>query len=343
MIGLINENGTQRRGNSYQERNLPVNKHLYPLESFKFGNCTKYQDSIKCFTSFSHLNPFFRKFEFDIEGLEIHLFHNPNWMPMELFSEVDFTLHSPNELPEASHEHFVTISLEKLYEISYKQIKTELLGDGYNTNCYNYDLDYKHANFNMRSDCIADCYVKKVRKHCKHSDLAQNDQLFRKDFLKLNRNLKINPGDCKLGVKANVDCKNQCRPDCKYSYYLIEKWERRRFPGENILINLRHSRIPDIIIKYLPQLSFISFVCNFGGLIGMWLGLPFLAILNRSLLFFNELLFNRDTYLDNIWKKNTTNVEIDERVNVTFNLSRSTRRNKGRFHDKYQSIKEKLF
>ena len=36
--------------------------------------------------------------------------------------------------------------------------------------------------------------------------------------------------------------------------------------------------MPDIIIKYLPQTTFLSLVCNFGGLLGMWLGLSVLNI-----------------------------------------------------------------
>jgi hypothetical protein len=105
--------------------------------------------------------------------------------------------------------------------MTYYQVQTELLGDGYDTNCFNYDLDYKYANFNMRSDCITDCFVEKVRKHCKHSDMAPNDLLFREEYLAIKRNLKINPGGgCSLGMKAMVECKNHCRPDCKFKYYL---------------------------------------------------------------------------------------------------------------------------
>ena len=38
--------------------------------------------------------------------------------------------------------------------------------------------------------------------------------------------------------------------------------------------------MPDFIIRYIPELTFISFVCNFGGLLGMWLGVSFLSIIN---------------------------------------------------------------
>ena len=41
---------------------------------------------------------------------------------------------------------------------------------------------------------------------------------------------------------------------------------------------IKHSKIPDVLITHLPEITFNAFVCNFGGLLGLWLGLSVFAI-----------------------------------------------------------------
>ena len=36
-------------------------------------------------------------------------------------------------------------------------------------------------------------------------------------------------------------------------------------------INIEHNRLPDIIVSYYPEITFIGFISNFGGLLGLWL------------------------------------------------------------------------
>ena len=36
--------------------------------------------------------------------------------------------------------------------------------------------------------------------------------------------------------------------------------------------------MPDIFIRSVPEITFIQFVCSFGGLMGMWLGISILVI-----------------------------------------------------------------
>ncbi len=43
-------------------------------------------------------------------------------------------------------------------------------------------------------------------------------------------------------------------------------------------IFVTHSRLPDQRIDHLPEMTFVSYIANFGGLAGMWLGLSALAI-----------------------------------------------------------------
>ena len=39
-----------------------------------------------------------------------------------------------------------------------------------------------------------------------------------------------------------------------------------------------HNSMPDITIRYIPEMPLLTFICNFGGILGMWLGLSFYTI-----------------------------------------------------------------
>ena len=56
------------------------------------------------------------------------------------------------------------------------------------------------------------------------------------------------------------------------------------------ILKLKPSRLPTVQINYLPKITFISFVCNFGGLLGMWLGMSFLTVLNEVVNAFDKFI-----------------------------------------------------
>ena len=47
-------------------------------------------------------------------------------------------------------------------------------------------------------------------------------------------------------------------------------------------IQIRHNGLPDVDLKHLPETTFIEFIFNFGGLLGMLLGL--------SMVSFNDII-----------------------------------------------------
>ncbi len=49
----------------------------------------------------------------------------------------------------------------------------------------------------------------------------------------------------------------------------------------NQATSIKHNKIPDILITHLPEITFNAFVCNFGGLLGLWLGLSVFAIFSE--------------------------------------------------------------
>ena len=73
----------------------------------------------------------------------------------------------------------------------------------------------------------------------------------------------------------------KCLSECDFKYYLRD--EPRTFSKDNDVwkefsaITLKHNQMPDLVIRHLPELTLMSLVCNFGGLLGMWLGFSILT------------------------------------------------------------------
>ena len=245
-----------------------------PIESIS----TRYWDDReieKCFTFHSYLQPIWRETKFKLEDM---MFFINYWLPQQIVPEIKISMHSPNTLPLL--RDFLVIPTHIPSTVQFSQIKTELLGSDYDTNCQEYNLDYKYANFNMRSDCITDCFQKR-KQNCGRRGLANTGDLFRVEFLKQNRNLKFEDfcDDFQVYIRIKSSCLELCRPDCNFDYYSYERKDSTfKSKNEGIEFYLAHSHLPDVILKYSPQVSFISFWCSFGGLLGMWLGLSILTI-----------------------------------------------------------------
>ena len=55
--------------------------------------------------------------------------------------------------------------------------------------------------------------------------------------------------------------------------------DRKDATNATLIYLSKNMAMPDITIKHIPDISFISIICNFGGLLGMWLGLSFIKVL----------------------------------------------------------------
>ena len=56
------------------------------------------------------------------------------------------------------------------------------------------------------------------------------------------------------------------------------------------VITIQHNRLPDLFISYVPETTFITFIGNFGGLLGMWLGISVITIFHDVFNLFKNLL-----------------------------------------------------
>ena len=75
-------------------------------------------------------------------------------------------------------------------------------------------------------------------------------------------------------------CSTKCKPDCNTKQYLteIKVLDINKPWVQSARVNFQHNSIPDIIVRHTLEMSLMSFVCNFGGLLGMWLGFSVLSI-----------------------------------------------------------------
>ena len=84
-------------------------------------------------------------------------------------------------------------------------------------------------------------------------------------------------------------CDNKCPKACEEWNYLFELKEKKLLPTSpwdmTSIVNIKRNQILDHFVEHLPEMSFIEFICGFGGLLGMWLGLSALAILHFILQF----------------------------------------------------------
>ena len=103
----------------------------------------------KCFTVFIHLQQKWRNFKINLKSIDLFvrnaILHIEN-------NAYHLAIHSPNSLPNFYINEFIKIEHGTINTISYSEVQTKLLGSDFDTNCFDYDLDHKFANYNMRSD-----------------------------------------------------------------------------------------------------------------------------------------------------------------------------------------------
>ena len=113
-------------------------------------------------------------------------------------------------------------------------MNTELLGEGFETNCYEYDLGYKFANYNMRSDCITTCVRSLFNELNNFENCRYTNTPLRFELLEQEQNITFK---CDLepiigGFYQNIfnifpeleqRCNKICRMDCNFRYYVLEQ------------------------------------------------------------------------------------------------------------------------
>ena len=309
-----------------------------PIESTRISKGARDYSMYRCFTYFNWLKPIWRKYRRPFEVILIGINYDIKHFPKRILNQVYFMIHSPNQLPEFTENNCELLALGKGYVITYSQLRTQLLDSNYDTNCYQYDLDYAHGNFNMRSDCLTWCIQNHVNKKCKTQAFVPSMNLLRDETLYQTQIKTI--GHCFIeqndeNAQLRSSCLATCKKDCEYRSYDVKTkmiWPLRIDNPNRLEIYIGQNNMPDILIISIPEITFISFVCNFGGLIGMWLGISILVIFDDvckaiSLLIskrnvFNQFIFSLPIFRQfkmKITKNNVKNINVHMHVNIQQN------------------------
>ena len=123
-----------------------------------------------------------------------------------------------------------------------------------------------------------------------------------------------------------------CKLECNFKYYPIEI-ERSDLYGDN-MIRIQHSEFPDIFIMHIPILNLIDFICQFGGLLGMWLGLSLFGIFDNIFKIITKIDYKRNI----ITFKNMIKRLINIKTHIKFNLTFSNRFARYRFKKRLDTV-----
>ena len=288
----------------YQGDNSLINRNSDGILEEPLESILTYPGYIaKCFTFHSFLQRKWRNLKFKLEYTKLHFKFSPEIVPVMSGDRNYIAFHSPNSLPSIDNLEYINISKDHTY--FYIELRTELLGHGYDTDCLEYDLDHQYTNFSMRSDCISSCIQESFEKLAEYRicpvspypqkfEKSNQGQLFLPcDVKDWSRENGVNELYFKMIDPLEYKCNEQCKKDCDFIFYVMEpKITFEEFDAE-FKINIEHNHLPDVSIKYVPQTSFISFACNFGGLLGMWLGLSIFKVFEHIPSIFTRISRNR--------------------------------------------------
>ena len=82
---------------------------------------------------------------------------------------------------------------------------------------------------------------------------------------------------------------------------------------KNFVMN---SGMPDITVTYVPEITFLLFFCNFGGLLGMWLGISVKDFLEFSIFFFRKKYRERKSRNTKIFILNNAVIISNQQKNI---------------------------
>ena len=257
---------------------LAMNKHGEftfkgrPIESLIFD---KELYLHKCFTFFSHLDDEWRNLRLYINEIKIWVHFTRYSSKIYPRNHFKIFMHSPNDLPMLDSGQEKVAKNGTFNIVQYNKIKVNRLSGDYDTKC----TDYVRG----RSLCIRDCFIRKLSKHCNGSSMVRSPFMLLKN--EMDRFGNISMVDCSSNIQLRyatlIECQSWCDNDCHYTYYPFTIDELYKFRPDRINraeFKITSNGMPDIHIRYMPSMDLLAFMCNIGGLLGMWLGHSILSM-----------------------------------------------------------------
>ena len=269
----------------------------------------------KCFTFFSFLNSDWRHIKINIDSIEITIDYNVNWFPPHILSEYYFALHSPEIIPEMKiGREFTIMRTNSDYFVSFTKINVDRHKSEMESDCMDYSIN-KYQK--LRSDCIARCLLRKFRdENCLFGPFYI-PTTFRKEHVNEMEewplNYTINHSRDRIN-EMTKECYTMYKEGCKFTYNIYDISLSKEARGnesptvKTTVITIQHNRLPDLFVSYIPETTFVSFIGNFGGLLGMWLGISVMEIFDdfyklimtiaRSYVNRNKLFIQRNNFIN---------------------------------------------
>ena len=163
----------------------------------------------------------------------------------------------------------------------------------FESNCAEYDIRSEQNSYRMQTDCLFQCYSDNLKDKF-NIRMDSPNILIRKELASLfsNKSIDFNYENWNVqdSYKHYVACSKRCKPECSTKQYFTDIKEELIIkinsgnPGDisdlidYSIINIEHNSYPDVIVRHSLEITLMSFVCNFGGLLGMWLGFSVLSI-----------------------------------------------------------------
>ena len=264
----------------------------YPVNNLEFYSITEKPiesvllygmgfDRVKCFTFFNALEKYWSSFHFDLVKIYIIIINNfTQFGPVHSYY---IAMHHSNILPKYSRSNYFEVKPNVVYSVKYSQLNTELVAKSLESNCVEYDVGNEHSKIRMENDCKVKCIVQKMNEKFK-SITRGSRYLYRKEFSLAIGNISLDFTKEQLLDDLTESCSQICKPDCFTKEYFTEiqvlhkSIKNHTTPDDMTVIEFEHNSIPDVIVRHSLEMSLMSFVCNFGGLLGMWLGFSVLSI-----------------------------------------------------------------
>ena len=254
-----------------------------PIDSFVMSREFDWE-GLKCFTYFSALEQYWNQFRIDLMSIRIDITNEFTKYP-PIQNEYYISIHSPNVIP--SEIYYFSFKEKGFYSLKYSQMITRFLANGFQSNCVEYDIRKESGTIRMEGDCRVHCFASILIEASK--DPLSKLDLVRKEHRSYFANISIplyvldDSYDFDLEDKVYKICFKRCKPDCNSRLYFtdinkirdVSYLPHEYYPKYSLYFQHRN---PDIIVRHTFEMTLMSFVCNFGGLLGMWLGFSVLSI-----------------------------------------------------------------
>ena len=289
-----------------------------PEISYRF---TIFHDS-KCLTYFSSSRQAWKNFKIKFLEFQIHFNIPKLWFPPSQLFDPIFFIHSPSDISAQGQTSFI-MKNEYNYQISFNKIESRML-ENYKPPCKDY-AKHLGSKSDYQSDCQVSCLFEYFGNKC-YNIMKMQLMIFRKKIL---NKFKQDDGECNMtGIYqyAHRICSERCPQECHRIFYKnnmnknFRGFDNSKIFNISISVYIKPNGEPNMIIEYIPEMSLISLICDFGGLLGMWLGYSILSISNDIIsiigLLYNNVKFKLFVKIINCLKVKKLFVQNVENQNI---------------------------